>query len=250
MQKVLQKVLWWKLMNFKKVMIVYRKELMEVLRDKRTLFMILLLPVILYPVLIIGFNAVMSRQTGVLEEQGATIAIQDSVNTIVSARLLDELSKIENFVLIPAAQNAQSLYQSKDIQSIITLRDSVSTDGLITYQVYVQYDGTNDRSEMTFAKIRDALVATEKSMVEEELQLSGINPEIMNLIDVRRLNTADSQKTMGKVLGMILPYIMIIMLLSGASVVAADLVAGEKERKTLETLLVAGVDRQIGRAHV
>ncbi|MDD3104208.1 MAG: CPBP family glutamic-type intramembrane protease, partial [Candidatus Cloacimonetes bacterium] len=77
-----------------------------------------------------------------------------------------------------------------------------------------------------------------------ELQLSGINPEIMNLVDVRRLNTADSQKMMGKVLGMILPYIMIIMLLSGASVVAADLVAGEKERKTLETLLVAGVDRR------
>lgn len=231
-------------MNFKKVMIVYRKELMEVLRDKRTLFMILLLPVILYPVLIIGFNAVMSRQTGVLEEQGATIAIQDSVNTTVSARLLDELGKIEHFTLIPAAENAQSLYQSKDIQSIITLRDSVSADGLISYHVYVQYDGTNDRSELTFTKIRDALVASEKAMVEEELQLSGINPEIMNLVDVRRLNTADSQKMMGKVLGMILPYIMIIMLLSGASVVAADLVAGEKERKTLETLLVAGVDRR------
>lgn len=231
-------------MNFKKVMTVYRKELLEVLRDKRTLFMILLLPVILYPVLIIGFNAVMSRQTGVLEEQGATIAIQDSVNTHVSARLLDDLSKIEHFTLIPAAGNAQSLYQSKDIQSIITLRDSISADGLITYQVYIQYDATNDRSEMTFGKIRDVLIVSEKSMVEEELQLSGINPKIMNLIDVRKLNTADSQKVMGKVLGMILPYIMIIMLLSGASVVAADLVAGEKERKTLETLLVAGVDRR------
>lgn len=231
-------------MNFKKVMIVYRKELMEVLRDKRTLFMILLLPVILYPVLIIGFNAVMSRQTGVLKEQGATIAIQDSVNTIVSARLLDELSKIEHFTLIPAAGNAQSLYKSKDIQSIVTLRDSISADGLITYQVYVQYDGTNDRSGIAFAKIRDALVASEKTLVEEKLQLSGINPEIMNLIDVRKLNTADSQKTMGKLLGMFLPYIMIMMLLSGAQVVAADLVAGEKERKTLETLLVAGVDRR------
>lgn len=231
-------------MNFKKVMVVYRKELMEVLRDKRTLFMILLLPVILYPVLIIGFNAVMSRQTGVLAEQGVTIAIQDSVNTRISARLLAELSKIEHYTLIPAAENAQSLYQSKDIQSIITLSDSVSTDGLITYQIYIQYDGTNDLSELTFSKIRDALMVSEKALIEEELQLSGINPEIMNLIDVRKLNTADSQKTMGKLLGMILPYIMIIMLLSGASVVAADLVAGEKERKTLETLLVAGVDRR------
>ncbi|MCD8480491.1 MAG: hypothetical protein LRZ88_09905 [Candidatus Cloacimonetes bacterium] len=50
-------------MNSKKVMIVYRKELMEVLRDKRTLFTTLLLPVILYPLLIVGFNAIMARQT-------------------------------------------------------------------------------------------------------------------------------------------------------------------------------------------
>lgn len=56
-------------MNSKKVMIVYRKELMEVLRDKRTLFTTLLLPVILYPLLIVGFNAIMARQTGVLEQK-------------------------------------------------------------------------------------------------------------------------------------------------------------------------------------
>lgn len=52
-------------MNFKQVMIVFRKEFLELLRDKRTLFTTLLLPVILYPVMIIGFNAIMTRQTGV-----------------------------------------------------------------------------------------------------------------------------------------------------------------------------------------
>lgn len=231
-------------MNSKKVLIVYRKELLEVLRDKRTLFTTLLLPVILYPLLIVGFNAVMTRQTGILEEQGATIAVQDSVQNSVTMRLISDLSGIDNFTLIPAADNAQSLYESKDVQSIITIRDSLRADGLITYHVYIQYDATNERANMTYGKLTGKIRETEKELIEEQLQLSGVNPELMNLVDIRQRDTADSQKKMGMLLGMFLPYIMIIMLFTGASVVAADLVAGEKERKTLETLLVAGVGRK------
>lgn len=231
-------------MNSKKVMIVYRKELLEVLRDKRTLFTTLLLPVILYPLLIVGFNAIMTRQTGILEEQGATVAVQDSVQNAISMKLISGLSQIENFTILPAGANSQELYIAKDIQSIVTIRDSVRADGLKTYHVYIQYDAANERGNLTYAKLSGNIAETQKEILAEELEQSGINPELMNIVDVRKRDTADSQKKMGMLLGMFLPYIMIIMLLTGASVVAADLVAGEKERKTLETLLVAGVGRK------
>jgi len=230
-------------MNFRKVMIVFRKELMEVLRDKRTLFTTLLLPVILYPVLIIGFNAIMTRQTGVLEERGATVAIIDSVNTQISSRLIAGLEEIPNFSFIPAGDDVQGLYDAKEIQSVVTLKDSLAGDGLIKYHIYIQYDAANERSNMTYGKIFDVLEDIETELISDQLQISGISPELMNMVDVRGRDTADSQKKMGMILGMFLPYIMIIMLFTGASVVAADLVAGEKERKTLETLLVASVGR-------
>lgn len=230
-------------MNFKKVIIVFRKELMEVFRDKRTIFTTLLLPVILYPILIVGFNAIMARQSNVLEEQGATVAVCDSVQTAESMRIINDLSKIENFKFIPASDSVQSLYQSKDIQGIVTIRDSITANGLKVYHVFVQYDAANDRSSMMYSKLAEALQETEQEMVREKLEISGIDPELVNLVDLRERDTEDSQKKMGMILGMILPYIMIMMLLTGASVVAADLVAGEKERKTLETLLVAGVRR-------
>ncbi|MCB5295662.1 MAG: CPBP family intramembrane metalloprotease [Candidatus Cloacimonetes bacterium] len=231
-------------MNSKKVMIVYRKELLEVLRDKRTLFTTLLLPVILYPLLIVGFNAIMTRQTGILEEQGATVAVQDSVQNAISMKLISGLSQIENFTILPAGANSQELYIAKDIQSIVTIRDSVRADGLKTYHVYIQYDAANERGNLTYNKLSGNIAETQKEILAEELEQSGINPDLMNIVDVRKRDTADSQKKMGMLLGMFLPYIMIIMLLTGASVVAADLVAGEKERKTLETLLVAGVGRK------
>ncbi|MDY0298747.1 MAG: ABC transporter permease subunit/CPBP intramembrane protease [Candidatus Cloacimonadaceae bacterium] len=227
-----------------KILIVYRKELLEVLRDKRTLFTTLLLPVILYPVLMIGFNAIMTRQTGVLEERGGTVAIQDSVQNEISMRIASELSQIENVTVIPAANNVQSLYLSKDIQSIVTIKDSVDVSGLRKYHTYIQYDAANESSNHIYGKVSDQIKATEHALIEEQLSNRGVSPELMNLVDVRKRDTADSQKKMGMLLGMFLPYIMIIMLLAGASIVAADLVAGEKERKTLETLLVSGVGRR------
>jgi ABC-type Na+ efflux pump permease subunit len=78
-------------MNFKKTLVGYRKETLEVLRDKRTIFTTFILPVILYPLLIVGFNSLMMRQTAVLEERGATLAVADQINTVESQNLLKEI---------------------------------------------------------------------------------------------------------------------------------------------------------------
>jgi sodium transport system permease protein len=94
-------------------MIVYRKELLEVLRDKRTLFTTLLLPVILYPLLIVGFNAIMTRQTGILEEQVATVAVQDSVQNAISMKLISGLLQIENFTILPPGQTLKSFISQR-----------------------------------------------------------------------------------------------------------------------------------------
>ena len=230
-------------MSFRKTMVVYRKELLEVLRDKRTLFTTLILPVLLYPLLIIGFNSLMSRQTTALEAQGAVVAVRDSVNNNVSKQIAHDLSTLENYSLIPYTQSTPELYETKDIQAIITIRDSLASGGLQTYKIYIQYDKSKDRGKIVFDKLHSSLKATEKKLQEEQLQISGFNPEFLNLMNVRERDTSSAQKKMGMILGMFLPYIMIIMLIAGASTVASDLVAGEKERKTLETLLVSSATR-------
>lgn len=230
-------------MNSKKVMIVYRKELMEVLRDKRTLFTTLLLPVILYPLLIVGFNAIMARQTGVLEQKSASVAVQDSVMNAASMAIIENLAEIENYTILPAAGNAQALYENRDIQAIVSISDSLTAGGLTAYHIYIQYDTANEQSRTVYSKLKEQLAESEKALMQEQLQLRGVPTDVMNILDVRQIDTASSQRKMGMILGMFLPYIMIIMLLTGASVVAADLVAGEKERKTLETLLVSGIGR-------
>ena len=232
------------LMNSKKIFIVFGKEWLEVLRDKRTIFTTFLLPLILYPLLIIGFNAIMSRQTGVLEERGASVAVQDSVLNPVSARIIKSLQDIEHFDFLPAGENVDYLYENKDIHGIVTIRDSLDSDGLRLYHVSVQFDAAKDQGQLVYDKVSSKLHELKNEFAEEHIKALDANPKIMSLVQVHKVDTADSQKKLGMILGMFLPYIMIVMLLTGASIVAADLVAGEKERKTLETLLVAGIDRR------
>lgn len=236
-------------MNFSKAMIVFRKETAEMLRDRRTLFTTIILPVVMYPLLFMGFSAIMSRQAGVLEKRGATIAFQDSLslrdgsNLAVRDSISRQLGAIPYTTLIPSPPLAQQLYAEKELQAIVTVSDSLTPSGLNTYQIKVQYDASNERGQLIFGKIRNAVQETEKLIVAERLQDRRVDPQLMRLFDVQTRDTSTSQKKMGMFLGMFLPYIMILTLVSGAATVAADLVAGEKERKTLETLLVSSASR-------
>ena len=230
-------------MSFKKVLIVFRKELLEMLRDKRTLFTTLLLPLILYPLIFVGFSALMSRQTVKLEEKGATIAIADSVQNEISSMISRELSDIEHFSFLPYTSTMEQRFIDKDIQAILSISDSTSNDGLQLYKIDVRFDKSSEQGQMLIGKIRQKLSLVEKKVVEKKLSSLGLNPQIVNLVSVKESDVSTAQKKLGMILGMILPYLMVILLISGASVVAADLVAGEKERHTLETLLVSSAHR-------
>ncbi|MGP9496988.1 ABC transporter permease, partial [Pseudoalteromonas sp. AOP7-A1-14] len=82
----------------------------------------------------------------------------------------------------------------------------------------------------------------------EKLSLYGIkNDEVKNIVlepvILVETDTADARESIGEKLGMLLPYLLIPLVLTGASYPAIDLGAGEKERGTLETLLLTPITR-------
>ncbi len=216
---------------------------MELFRDKRTIFSTVLLPVILYPIIFVGFSALMSRQTSVLERQGAIIAVSDSVQNSSTAIIREHISKIENFQYPEYSIKSQDLYKSKDIHAILSIRDSLTADNVHTYKISLQFDKSSDRGKMLQEKLLAALRKAEKEIMESTLTELRISTSILDIIGIEEIDTSTAEKKMGMMLGSILPYLLIMMLISGAALVAADLVAGEKERKTLETLLVSSAYR-------
>jgi len=70
-----------------------------------------------------------------------------------------------------------------------------------------------------------------------------LDDDILKVVDHKYVDTATTEEKSGSILGMILPYFVVIYLMSGAMSIGLDAVAGEKERNTLGTLLVNKVSR-------
>jgi len=235
-------------MNFNKILTIYKKELLDLFRDRRTIITSLVLPIVLYPLIMIAFSSMMSRQEMKLEEQEILIYLNDNILDENSQRIRSELETIENLQVMQKMDiyhetTFHELIEDKSLQAVIELNDSLSSTGYQVFITKIIYDETNERSSKTFQKIRDKLFEIEDELIGERLQQIKINEEILNAIELEKENIAPPEQMLGFALGKFLPYLLIILTISSAAVVASDLVAGEKERRTLETILVSAARR-------
>ncbi len=232
-------------MNFKKVRAIFKKEILEVIRDKRTMFTVILFPMILYPIIFIGFSSIMMVQAGKLEKKGANVNVVWDINPENQADLdiiLEELKKQEALNISTMSADYEFPDDAKP-DATITIRDSLTATNTYVFITDIKYDNTKDSSEMGFGKIGDALKVAEKKITTDRLAKIGIGDEYLNLIITNSKSTASTTRVYGKYAGSFLPYILMMFIVSGGAVVATDLIAGEKERKTLETLLISAAKR-------
>ncbi len=243
-------------MNNKKVRKIFFKELLEVYRDKRTLFSTILLPLILYPVIFIGVSSLMTRQNQKMEEETKVIALENFDNyadydneelDFVVENIQQKLTSDDKIKIFNGESEIDTLLKDGVIHIIVRL-DSISFKEPQTYYFEYKYDGSSDKSSLALDKVKSIISDFEKDLIrvrlskitdlaEDDAYLNPLSQE------AKLTNVASSQQMLGMVVGRLLPYLLIMLLISGGAVVATDLVAGEKERKTLETLLVSSVSR-------
>lgn len=235
-------------MNIKKIIVIYKKEMLDIVRDRRTIITSFILPILLYPLLMIGFSSMMSRQEMKLEQQDLVIYLNDTIHDETSRELIESLSQIETLQIMDEAivyneSTYLDLLQDKSIQALINIEDSLSSSGYRIINITCFYDETSEKSTMAYRKIRDNLHDLEEVFISKRLEKIKINSEILNAVEVRKKNIAPPEQMVGFLVGKILPYLLIVLTISGASVIASDLIAGEKERGTLETILVSAARR-------
>ena len=235
-------------MNFKKIIIIYKKELLDLLRDRRTIITSLVLPVVLYPLLMIGLSSMMTRQESKLEKQTAMVYVKDSVMNESSLLIEQELESLENFQIMDKftifhKESFLEMIEDNSIQALIEIQDSTSLSGFKVLNIFIYYNKSNEKSTLAYSNISSFLKDIELELIGKRLHKININEEILNAVEIREENIAPPEKMFGFALGKFLPYLLIILTLSSASVIASDLVAGEKERGTLETILVSAAHR-------
>jgi sodium transport system permease protein len=216
--------------------IIFKKEFKVILRDRRTMFFAFVLPVILYPFLIFGMEKIRTLGEKKLEEKQAIVAVEDKDRFIPAA-----VKETKTFTLqtdLDAAR-ARSAIEKNEIQGFV--RVSEEKEGKRTIQIF--YDGSNEFSRHVYQKIDDILGDFKKKIHQEAFKSRGYaeNPE--DLLKVNEVNLATEKQMGGFYLGKIIPFLLVMLIITGASISAFDLLAGEKERGTLETLLSSAIHR-------
>jgi sodium transport system permease protein len=124
-----------------------------------------------------------------------------------------------------------------DVDAVNSLKDGKNTTAEILF------DTSSDRSRNARGRLWDVLNKFIEKEVARRLANKGLDRETLNPMEGSQVDVASKEDTSGFVLGMILPYIVIIMASVGGMTTAFDTCAGEKERGTMETLLVSPASR-------
>jgi len=107
-------------MSLRNIGIVYRKELTEALRDKRTLITTFLVPLLLIPVMGAGFTGVMSMVIGNAKKEKPKVMIVGGSDSPEVVAVLKQNPKIN---VIPTAPNWKNQVIEKDIRAAVEIPD-------------------------------------------------------------------------------------------------------------------------------
>ena len=214
--------------------IVFRKELRETLRDRRTLMMMVAVPILLYPILMISAEQLTLMGLRQLEAEPSRIGVVGPA-TEGARGFLDGL---EDLTVRDVTDPVEAV-RSDLVQAVAVFSASPTADS--TRAVTILYDAANERSQRARGVLDRALQDWEDTLLAGRLAERGLPSGFAQPLAVADSSVARAEELGGYALGRFLPMLLILMTLLGTFYPAIDLAAGEKERGTLETLLTAPV---------
>ena len=269
-------------MKLANVRLIFLREVRDQLRDRRTLFMIFVLPLLLYPLLGMSFFQVVQfmrehpsrvKIIGAEELENLPSLVDDGE---IAEEWLDE-RRAENTLEVdlephPAApgkdaaqiqSDAESAIKSEVFQVVVyfppdfaermaELREKVaahqanggnSETAPTIPQPVIFFNGADEKSQFTYARVIVVLRRWTDAIGERLLREGNLPAVAAHPFEVKQADVAAPEQRQAVVWSKILPFVLFIWALTGAFYPAIDLCAGEKERGTLETLLCSPAER-------
>jgi sodium transport system permease protein len=228
-------------MSWRNIGIVYRKELLESLRDRRTLMSTILVPIVLFPVLTVGLGYAVANLIEEANRAPAKIVILGGRD---SPAVVDSLKQAKNLIVVPASGNYVDLISSKKIRAAVEIPPGLQSATGGEYPPVKIYIYSGDLKSMSAAnRIEKFFSDYRDSLARERLAAEKLPAGLLKPFDIQQKNVVSPEKVAAETFGGIIPYLVIIMCLTGAMYPAMDLTAGEKERATMETILSSPISR-------
>jgi sodium transport system permease protein len=223
---------------------IFKKELIDTLRDRRTVLMMIVIPVLIFPIIL---NIFMTISHSFQEEAAnkpvkiGVIGTKEDYLSVQLSKLPELLGKQEVIYYEDSTQLANDL-KIDSIQFGVLQPKNFEADlkAMNPTSLNILYNGTDVGMQERAEKYIDFIKNSEQNKRYNELKIDILK---INPFQANYTNIASQKEMIGKLAGGILPYIFIAFGFIGCMYPAIDLFTGEKERGTIETLLTTPVAR-------
>lgn len=226
-------------MKFKHVWIVFKKEVKDIIRDKKTVITSIVIPMILIPLLNILVGGGVEKLQKDINEN-VTIALSENSRTDDIKQLVQtEIIKDRVNIKLVNVDNSIEAVRQEKVRLVLDFEEDYAKKlkAQQPFSIKLIYDKSKTKSEATVSIISQAIDDFNRRIVEQRLTAIGMNPDVLQPAKIEHNNVADEKQSGNPVLMMILPLMLGLLVVVGGIPAATDLVAGEKERFTFEPLL-------------
>jgi len=227
---------------------VYWKELLELTRDKKTLIFTILLPTLIMPVIMMGFGALSAKIAKKAVDENLSYMV---IGEAYYPELIRALQENESITLtdISEGNDFETAIKNEEIRFAIKIPENTQdklAQGL-TVSIELFYNDSSTTSGIIYRRVQKIIESLEKDLANSRITALSLSSEqaqgLIEPIELKKVTTANKRESLGEKIGGFLPYILILLGLTGAMYPAIDLGVGEKERGTLETLLLTPIPR-------
>jgi len=229
-------------MSWKNIKLIFTKELVGTIRDKRTIIAMIIIPLIFYPLLFTGIGYFSKMGSMKSEEANSKIMINGMEFAPQLAKYLQDYEKIE---VLNTENNSSSKLQKGDIQAVLVIPSDFKykIEQEETGKLFLKYDATEAKSRVAQERVNKIVEEYKNEIILQRLFHLDLKKEFLAPLILQEENIATAEKITGSFLAVLLPYLIIILIFTGAMHTAVDITAGEKERGTIATLLVSQISR-------
>jgi sodium transport system permease protein len=214
---------------------IYKKEMKDSFRDRRTLLLTVLLPIIMMTGLVLFYEKMVSDGT----DETYKLAVPSEFSSAEEALF----TGMDNIELVKSADPEWTLEEG-DAQAALVL-----SSNFLEYvekgeeaKVTLIGDSFSQKSSQLMNLVSMAFENYKLAIVSDRLQVEGISENLVQpfVIETKELTEENDGINL---IAMLIPMILALAIGIGAGPSAADLFAGEKEKKTMEALLMTPVNR-------
>lgn len=227
--------------SFSAFVTVFRKELRDFVRDRRTFLMALLLGPLVYPLLMLGMGKLMEARVSTQLEKPLEIPVVGAdyaPNLIAFLATQDIRAKAPPKDLVTAIRN-----QDEDVALVIAPDFAEDWRASRPAKVEIVADTTRTNADVPVERLRAALNGYSRQVGALRLVARGLNPSLAQSVMVAQRDVATPEAKQGRLMSVILPLILVLFAFMGGANLTMDVTAGERERQSLEPLLATPVSR-------